>query len=102
MTELDIEGASSESYLEVSVLATLSLRNLLTYTGGQRLSRRQLLRWHYCLGCIRQGMPLTLSTEQNESRLTSIKDSWRSSTSPLLFDSNYQAKDAYNAIINAL
>lgn len=102
MTELDIEGASSESYLEVSVLSTLSLRNLLTYTGGQRLSRRQLLRRYHCLGCIRQGRFLTKSTKPKESRLTVIKDSWRSSTSPLLFDSNYQAKDAYNAIIDAL
>lgn len=32
----------------------------------------------------------------------SDKDSWRANDKPLLFDTNYQAKQAYNTLLNAL
>ncbi|KAI0004389.1 endo-1,4-beta-xylanase F1 [Xylariaceae sp. FL0662B] len=32
----------------------------------------------------------------------SDKDSWRASTTPLLFDQSFQVKDAYNAVVKAL
>ncbi|KAH6657527.1 endo-1,4 beta-D-xylanase, partial [Truncatella angustata] len=85
VTELDIQTAPSNDYSAVT---------------------KACLDTPTCVGItvwgVRDPVSFILKIERIEIQLTILQDSWRASTNPLLFDTNYSPKAAYTAVVNAL
>lgn len=85
VTELDIAGASNADYIKAKN-SCLNVSNCVGITS-----------WGVTDNTV-SVIPTILIT----SRVLTVLQSWRASTSPLLFDSNGNAKSAYTALLNSL
>jgi endo-1,4-beta-xylanase len=84
ITELDIAGASGNDYATVV---------------------RACLAVSACIGITNWGVSDAVSfslLEYAQRLMYLFQNSWRSSSTPLLYDSNYKPKAAYNSVISAL
>lgn len=96
ITELDIQGNNQDDYIDVTKACLAEPKCVGITVWGIRDQVGLTLPASLC----RAGN--YKSTKRDDGLTWQIQDSWRPSGNPLLFDSNYNPKPVYNAIVQYL